>query len=50
MSADLSSSQPHPWLVHDTQGGWNALLASVARRSPNLQMISYYRWPQIGAL
>ena len=50
MSASLSSSQPHPWLVHDTQVGWNALLASVERRSPNLQMISYYRWPQIGAL
>jgi len=36
--------------VHDSQASWNALLAWVERLSPNLQMISYYRWPQIGAL
>ena len=50
MSGALSHTQVHPWLVHDSQASWNALLAWVERLSPNLQMISYYRWPQIGAL
>ena len=49
MSGALSHTQVHPWLVHDSQASWNALLSSVERRSPNLQMISYYRWPEIGA-
>jgi hypothetical protein len=49
MSAALSHTQVHPWLVHDSQSSWDALVASVERRSPNLQMISYYRWPEIGA-
>jgi hypothetical protein len=50
MSGALSQTQVHPWLVHDSQVSWDALLASVERRSPNLQMVSYYRWPEIGAL
>jgi hypothetical protein len=50
MSGALSHTQVHPWLVHDSQTSWDALLTSVERRSPNLQMISYYRWPEIGAL
>jgi hypothetical protein len=50
MSAALSHTQVHPWLVHNSQTSWNALLTSIERRSPNLQMVSYYRWPQIGAL
>ena len=40
----------HPWLIQDTQTRWNALLAVTEARSPNLKMVSYYRWPQIGAL
>ena len=49
MSASLRRS-PHPWLKRDSQSRWNALVAAAERRSPNLRMISYYRWPQIGAL
>lgn len=49
MSASLRRS-PHPWLKQDSQSRWNALVAAAERRSPNLRMISYYRWPQIGAL
>jgi hypothetical protein len=40
----------HPWLQLDSQPRWDALLASVEAHSPNLKMVSYYRWPQIGAL
>jgi hypothetical protein len=40
----------HPWLKRDTQSQWNALVAATEARSPNLKMVSYYRWPQIGAL
>jgi hypothetical protein len=39
----------HSWLQRDSQSRWNALLASIEARSPNLKMVSYYRWPQIGA-
>lgn len=49
MSASLRRS-PHPWLKQDSQSRWNALVAAAERHSPNLRMISYYRWPQIGAL
>ncbi len=39
----------HPWLIRDSQSRWNALVAAAEARSPNLKMVSYYRWPQIGA-
>jgi hypothetical protein len=40
----------HWWLRLDSQPRWDTLVASVEARSPNLKMVSYYRWPQIGAL
>jgi hypothetical protein len=49
MSASLRRSS-HPWLKQDSQARWNALVAAAERHSPNLRMVSYYRWPQIGAL
>ncbi len=49
MSASLRHS-PHPWLKQDSQARWSALVAAAERHSPNLRMVSYYRWPQIGAL
>jgi hypothetical protein len=49
MSAS-SRRSPHPWLKQDSLSRWNAMVAAAVRRSPNLRMISYYRWPQIGAL
>jgi hypothetical protein len=48
MSAALKRNI-HPWLIQDSQSRWNALLAGTEARSPNLKMVSYYRWPQIGA-
>jgi hypothetical protein len=50
--SEMSASplrSPHPWLNQDSSSRWNALVAAAERRSPNLRMISYYRWPQIGA-
>jgi hypothetical protein len=40
----------HRWLRRDSLSRWNALLGWTKAHSPNLKMISYYRWPQIGAL
>lgn len=48
MSASALRS-PHPWLNQDSESRWNALVAAAEARSPDLRMISYYRWPQIGA-
>jgi hypothetical protein len=48
MSAALRRSI-HPWLIQDTQSRWNGLVAATEARSPDLKMVSYYRWPQIGA-
>ena len=48
MSAALRSNI-HPWLIRDSQSRWNSLLSWTEARSPNLKMVSYYRWPQIGA-
>ena len=48
MSASAAHS-PHPWLNQDSESRWNALVSEAERRSPDLRMISYYRWPQIGA-
>ena len=41
---------PHPWLLRDSLSRWNALVGRMEARSSDLKMISYYRWPQIGAL
>jgi hypothetical protein len=49
MSASPRRS-PHPWLKQDSLARWNALVAAAEAHSPNLRMVSYYRWPQIGAL
>ena len=40
---------PPEWMRHDTPLQWEALLGAVERRSPDLKMVSYYKWPQIGA-
>lgn len=40
----------HRWLKRDSLPRWNALVASAVAHAPNLKMVSYYRWPQIGAL
>jgi hypothetical protein len=49
MSASLRRSR-HPWLKTDSLSRWNALVSRVEARSPDLKMVSYYRWPEIGAL
>jgi hypothetical protein len=41
---------PHPWLNRDSMSRWEALVAQAVAHSPDLKMVSYYRWPQIGAL
>lgn len=33
------------WVVPDTWASWNAAVASVKKKSPNLRMTSYYYWP-----
>ena len=40
---------PRAWGRSDTPWQWQTLLAGVERRSPDLKMISFYQWPQIGA-
>jgi hypothetical protein len=40
---------PLSWGRRDTPWQWQTLLAGVERRSPDLKMISFYQWPQIGA-
>jgi hypothetical protein len=40
---------PFGWGRRDTPWQWQTLLAGIERRSPDLKMISYYQWPQIGA-
>lgn len=39
----------HPWLKRDSASRWNALVARMKAQSPDLKMVSYYRWPQVGA-
>ncbi len=41
--------RPLPWMRRDTPWQWQTLLARIERRSPNLKMISWYQWAQIGA-
>ncbi len=47
--SDSPRRSRHPWLNTDSPSRWNALVAGVRARSPNLKMVSYYRWPEIGA-
>ena len=47
--SDSPRRSPHPWLIQDSPSRWNALVAGMKSHSPNLKMVSYYRWPQIGA-
>jgi hypothetical protein len=49
MSAAIRRT-PHPWLKRDSLARWNALVARAEALSPDLKMVSYYRWPQIGAM
>jgi hypothetical protein len=48
--SDSPRRSPHPWLKTDSPSRWNALVAGMKAHSPNLKMVSYYRWPEIGAL
>jgi hypothetical protein len=48
--SDSPRRSRHPWLKTDSLARWNALVAGIRTRSPNLKMVSYYRWPEIGAL
>lgn len=41
--------RPRGWMRRDTPREWQTLLAGIERRSPNLRMVSYYQWAQIGA-
>jgi hypothetical protein len=41
---------PRAWGRRDTPWRWQTLLARIEHRSPNLKMISYYEWRQIGAV
>jgi hypothetical protein len=34
-----------PWAVRDTWGSWNAMVAGIEARSPNLKMAGYYYYP-----
>ncbi len=48
--SDSPRRSRHPWLNTDSPSQWNGLVARMEARSPNLKMVSYYRWPEIGAL
>jgi hypothetical protein len=41
--------RPTGWMRYDAPLQWETLLGEIEHRSPNLKMISYYQWPQIGA-
>ncbi|HEX5193070.1 MAG TPA: hypothetical protein VFW09_09720 [Solirubrobacteraceae bacterium] len=41
--------RPLAWGRRDTPWQWQVLLAGIERRSPDLKMVSYYQWRQIGA-
>jgi hypothetical protein len=41
---------PLSWGRRDTPWQWQTLLAGIEQRSPDLKMISYYEWRQIGAV
>jgi len=40
---------PLSWGRRDTSLRWETLLGGIEQRSPDLQMVSYYQWAQIGA-
>jgi hypothetical protein len=40
---------PLSWGRRDASLHWETLLGGIEHRSPNLAMVSYYQWPQIGA-
>lgn len=40
---------PTGWMRRDSPLHWETLLGGIEHRTPNLKMISYYQWPQIGA-
>lgn len=42
-------TRPRGWMRRDTPRQWRRLLAGIERRSPDLKMVSYYQWAQIGA-
>jgi hypothetical protein len=48
--SDSPRRSRHSWLNTDSLSRWNALVAGMRAHSPNLKMVSYYRWPEIGAL
>ncbi len=48
--SDSPRRSRHPWLISDSLSRWNGLVARMEAHSPNLKMVSYYRWPEIGAL
>jgi hypothetical protein len=48
--SDSPRRSRHPWLKQDSPSRWNGLVAGMKAHSPNLKMVSYYRWPEIGAL
>jgi hypothetical protein len=41
--------RPRGWMRRDTPRQWQRLVAGIERRSPDLKMVSYYQWAQIGA-
>jgi hypothetical protein len=47
--SDAPRRTTHPWLKRDSASRWNALVARMEADSPDLKMVSYYRWPQVGA-
>lgn len=47
--SDSPRRSRHPWLKQDSPSRWNGLVAGMKAHSPNLKMVSYYRWPEIGA-
>jgi hypothetical protein len=47
--SDAPRRSIHPWLNQDSAARWRGLVARMEARSPDLKMVSYYRWPQVGA-
>jgi hypothetical protein len=41
--------RPLGWMRYDAPLQWETLLGAIEHRSPNLKMVSYYQWPQVGA-
>jgi hypothetical protein len=48
MAPNVTGAEPH--MIRESAGAYNALVQKVIGESPNLQMISYYRWPMLGAM